>query len=494
MSPLFDTDSTTPPPSSEHPRLTEKALLQKYTVPGPRYTSYPAVPHWQSDLFSPSVWLDALCDALIQQDRPALSLYVHLPFCEQLCTFCGCIKRITKRHEVEAPYIEALLKEWQLYLTHIKQQLGGLPFEIKELHLGGGTPTFFSADHLQRLIEGLLEPVTVAPQFEGSVEGHPNFTSQAQLERLYQAGCRRISFGVQDYDPTVQATINRIQPYEQVQQVNEMARSIGFSSISHDLIYGLPKQRLDTILETIDKTIALKPDRLSFYSYAHVPWIKGVGQRGFSEADLPDSELKRRLYEEGKRVFLSNGYHEIGMDHFALPTDSLYKALNRGQLHRNFMGYTHNNTPITIGLGASAISDIGTAYAQNSKSVTPYQQSLERGVLPLFRGHLLSSEDRYIKNHILNIMCHYKTQWHSSAPPFFQAGIERLAPLLTDQLIEISSQHGVEQLTVTTRGKPFLRNICMALDAHLEDHAQQKAVPVTEQTSTKEPPQFSSTI
>ncbi|WP_245645676.1 coproporphyrinogen-III oxidase family protein [Niabella ginsenosidivorans] len=227
-----------------------------------------------------------------------ISVYIHLPFCESLCTFCACHKRITKRHDVELPYIQAVLKEWELY----RRLLAELPV-IRELHLGGGTPTFFSPQHLQLLLEDIFATARVVPDAESSFEGHPNSTTQEHLEVLYNLGFRRVSFGLQDYDPKVQKAIHRLQPFERVAAATDQARSAGYKSVSHDLVFGLPFQTWESMQQTIAQTIQLKPDRIAFYSYAHVPWIKGVGQRGVKDEDLPAPALKRQLYEEGKKCW-----------------------------------------------------------------------------------------------------------------------------------------------------------------------------------------------
>ncbi|RMG19798.1 MAG: oxygen-independent coproporphyrinogen III oxidase [Bacteroidetes bacterium] len=448
-----------------------QSLLQKYNVAGPRYTSYPTVPYWEAAAFSKTAWLQSMQRAFEESNESeGISLYIHLPFCENLCTFCGCHKHITKRHEeVEAPYIEAVLKEWELYL-----QLMGSPPSIREIHLGGGTPTFFSTRHLRMLIEGLLKKAVLRPQHELSFEGHPNHTSQEQLQCLYELGFRRCSFGVQDYDPIVQRTINRIQPYEYVKRVTEWAREIGYTSVSHDLVFGLPKQRMQSIVDTIHKTNTLLPDRISFYSYAHVPWIKGVGQRGFDENDLPKDAEKRALYEKGKEMFAQMGYVEVGMDHFALKTDSLYQAMVSGRLHRNFMGYTSGKTQLMIGLGMSAISDSWYCFAQNVKSVKDYQQQLQAGEIPVFRGHLLNEEDLVLRQHVLNLMCYFKTSWKEPARwvPFLQGVEDRLAEMQRDGLVKLEEQ-GV---SITPQGIPFIRNACMAFDARLQRNKPQTQI------------------
>jgi oxygen-independent coproporphyrinogen-3 oxidase len=269
----------------------DSKLIQKYNVPGPRYTSYPTVPYWDAAKFDIIAWKKSLAESATNHREEGISLYIHLPFCERLCTFCGCIKRITKNHQVEEPYVDTLLHEWQMYID-----LLGFAPEVKELHLGGGTPTFFEPKNLQRLLSTILNSANVR-DIEISFEGHPNNTTYEHLQVLYDLGARRVSFGVQDYDPIVQKAINRIQPFENVKRVHHDARQIGYQSISHDLVFGLPHQHEKAVMDTIEKTMELSPDRISFYSYAHVPWIKGIGQGGFDENDLPKDVEKRKLYE-----------------------------------------------------------------------------------------------------------------------------------------------------------------------------------------------------
>lgn len=438
------------------------SLIQKYNVPGPRYTSYPTVPYWNDQAFSLELWQQTLKRAFDESNASeGISLYIHLPFCESLCTFCGCHKRVTKRHEMEQPYIQAVLKEWDLYC----QLLQDRPM-IKEIHLGGGTPTFFSAEHLAELIQGILAKAEIAPQHEFSFEGHPNNTTREHLQTLYDLGFRRVSYGVQDYNLNVQKAIHRIQPFEHVEQVTRWAREIGYESISHDLVFGLPFQSLEDVLNTIEKTNSLSPDRLAFYSYAHVPWIKGNGQRGFKDQDVPKDDVKRTLYEEGKKRLLAHGYHEIGMDHFALEHDSMYQSFQQGSLHRNFMGYTSSKTKVMIGLGLSSISDSWYSFAQNEKTLEDYYARLEQNQIPVFKGHILSQEDLIIRQHILNLMCTFKTSWEdpSMAFPELSEVLSQLEEMQQDGLLVLQPQ-GIQ---ITEQGKPFIRNICMAFDLHLK--------------------------
>lgn len=439
-----------------------KTLVHKYNVAGPRYTSYPTVPYWNIDSFSLQEWKDSLRRSFYESNASeGLSLYIHLPFCESLCTFCGCHKRITKRHEVESPYIKAVLNEWELYLSLLEAK----PV-IKELHLGGGTPTFFSPDNLRFLISEVLKTATLAEDYEFSFEGHPNNTTSEHLQVLYDLGFRRVSFGVQDYNLKVQKAINRIQPFENVKRVTDLARKIGYTSVGHDIIFGLPFQTEADVIATISKTETLMPDRIAFYSYAHVPWIKGNGQRGFKDEDLPSGASKRQQYETGKLLLEKLGYTEIGMDHFALKDDTLYQAMETETLHRNFMGYTASKTQAMIGLGVSSISDSWYGFAQNVKSIEEYYHLVDQGIVPVYRGHILNSEDLIIRKHILNLMCNFKTSWHNADMDFNELPdvLIKLKEFEQDNLLEFSNK----QITVTKKGKPFIRNICMAFDLLLQ--------------------------
>lgn len=438
------------------------SLIQKYNVAGPRYTSYPTVPYWEEASFSLQQWKQTLKRSFDESNHvEGISLYIHLPFCESLCTFCGCHKKVTKRYDVEQPYIQAVLKEWDLYC----QLLADRPI-IKEIHLGGGTPTFFSVEHLQQLIQGVLAKANIADGYEFSFEGHPNNTTRDHLQALYELGFRRVSYGVQDYNETVQKAIHRVQPFENVEKVTQWAREIGYTSISHDLVFGLPFQNLADVLHTIDLTNTLMPDRLAFYSYAHVPWIKGNGQRGFKDHDVPKDGMKRTLYEEGKKQLLAHGYHEIGMDHFALDRDEMYQAFHAGTLHRNFMGYTSSKTQVMIGLGLSSISDSWYSFAQNEKNLDAYYTCLENDEIPVVKGHVLSVEDLKIRQHILNLMCTFQTSWSDQAMDFAERGdvIQQLVEMQHDGLLNIEA----DRIVITEQGKPFVRNICMAFDLHLK--------------------------
>lgn len=450
------------------------SLIDKYNIPGPRYTSYPTVPYWDESSFSAEKWKQTVIKSFNESNaEEGISIYIHLPFCEALCTFCACHKRITKQHSVEIPYLESILKEWNLYLELLKSEDKNTPTlphfntripKIKELHLGGGTPTFFSPQNLKTLLEGIFSTVEIAEHPEFSFEGHPNNTTREHLQTLYDLGFRRASFGVQDYDLKVQKAINRIQPFENVERVTNWAREIGYKGVSHDLVFGLPFHTWEKMEHTIRKTLELKPDRLAFYSYAHVPWMKGVGQRGFDENDLPSGEEKRKLYENGKKLLEELGYIEVGMDHFSLEHDDLYQSLTHKKLHRNFMGYTSSKTQLMIGLGMSSISDSWYAFAQNVKTVEEYQKMVEEGVIPVVKGHILSDEDLTMRRHILNLMCQLETTFENkNAIPELENAFEKLTEMEKDELVEINDN----QIKITEKGRAFTRNVAMVFDLRM---------------------------
>ncbi|WP_010520768.1 oxygen-independent coproporphyrinogen III oxidase [Aquimarina agarivorans] len=437
-------------------------LVSKYNVAGPRYTSYPTVPYWENDTFSLKLWKQTLLKSFEESNSSeGISLYIHLPFCESMCTFCGCNKRITKNHTVEIPYVNSILKEFELYCD-----LFGKKPIVKQIHFGGGTPTFFSPEHLEYLLLGIFSRAKKADVFEFSFEGHPNNTTKEHLETLYKNGFERVCYGVQDYNPKVQEAINRIQPFENVARATITARKIGYKSVGHDIIYGLPFQTEVDVKNTIEKTIELSPDRIAFYSYAHVPWIKGNGQRGYNETDLPTPQQKAMQYKLGKKMLLKADYIEIGMDHFALKTDNLYIAQQEKTIHRNFMGYSSNKTQLMIGLGVSSIGDSWYSFVQNVKNVEEYQKLVDDRIFPVFRGHILNEEDLIIRQHILNLMCQFETSWDTQNTYFNELPevLIKLEELAKDGLIEFQ----YKKLIVTEKGRPFVRNICLPFDLRLQ--------------------------
>jgi len=442
--------------------MDKAALIQKYNVPVPRYTSYPTVPMWNYQDNHIEKWKDIVQRTFKETNQSkGISIYIHLPFCESLCTYCGCTKMITKNHKVEDNYIKSLLSEWAHYL-----QLFDEPPRIQQIHLGGGTPTFFSPNNLERLIQNLLEPAEIMEDREFSFEGHPNNTTSAHLEVLAKLGFNRLSLGVQDFDIKVQTAINRIQPYKSVVDTTIAARKNGYNSINYDLIYGLPYQTLEVIRDTFTKVIDLKPERIAFYSYAHVPW-KQRGQRLYSHVDLPDNEYKRKLYEAGRDMLLQAGYKEIGMDHFALPNDEMYIAQIEGRLHRNFMGYTVSHTDLLIGLGVSSISDSKYAYSQNTKKIREYERMIHENQMPIFNGHILSKSELLTRKIIQNIIIRGTTTWADYN--LKSLSNEKRAKLkeMQDEGLLIYNKNG---LKVTAEGMTFVRNICAIFDDSQKDN------------------------
>ncbi len=441
-------------------------LLAKYDVPGPRYTSYPTVPYWTKAPTSEE-WLTHLEKAIARSTAAGegASLYLHIPFCKSLCHYCGCNTFISRDASVSEPYVDDLLTEWSLYA----ERLGKV--KVNEVHLGGGTPTYLTAAQLQRLLGGLFSQMELGPDAELSIEVDPRTTQADQLEVLAKLGFRRISLGIQDFDPTVQHAVNRTQSVEQVREVTETARRLGFTSINYDLIYGLPKQTADSVLRTIETVKGLRPDRIAFYGYAHVPWMKAV-QRRFEDSDVPGGTEKRRLYELGRDALEAAGYREIGLDHFALEGDGLWKAYGEGKLHRNFMGYTERRTMPIFGLGVSSIGDTWTAYAQNEKTVPEWHARLAKGELPIVRGHVLTDEDQVLRRHILAVMTQFETDWSGDRVEYLGEVPQKLTEMARDGLIEMRSG-GVH---VTDAGKPFVRNVCMALDARLARQAPDRPI------------------
>ena len=433
------------------------SLIRKYNVAVPRYTSYPTVPNWKTSEFDQHEYITHFKEGLKAANHEGISLYIHLPYCESLCTYCGCNTRLTVNHQVEGPYIDALLKEWLIYRSMFETKP-----RIAEIHLGGGTPTFFSVAQLKRLVNGLLENSEVAEDASFSFEAHPANTTDEHLTELKTLGFDRLSLGVQDFDPKVQAAINRKQTPEDVARVTTKARALGYRSVNFDLVYGLPFQTLDGVLNAVDEVINLKPDRIAFYSYAHVPW-KRPGQRAYDESDLPKGKAKLDLFIQGRKKLMEAGYHAIGFDHFALDSDSLYKSYESGTMHRNFMGYTDRKTEYLIGLGASSISDIGSAFAQNAKSVEGYLKKVNESTLPLVKGHLLTVDEKMIRQHILNLTCKHRTSWAFGSKgerEYMRDRLSKLRDADSDQLVE----YGMDWIRLTEKGRYFVRNICSAFD------------------------------
>ncbi|MES3039074.1 MAG: oxygen-independent coproporphyrinogen III oxidase [Bdellovibrionota bacterium] len=440
-------------------------LFSKYDVPAPRYTSYPTVPYW-SVTPTDYEWTAHMTRAL-ETPQGSYCLYLHIPYCETLCTFCGCNTSITKDHKKEKPYVDMILKEWEIYKEKVPLLMEK---PLREIHLGGGTPTFLSEEHLDQLLGKLLQGVRKDPNhFQGSIEVDPRRTRVTQLEVLRRHGISRISLGVQDFEPEVQRLVNRIQPYDITRNITVEARRLGFTSVNFDLIYGLAKQTPESMKRTTELTVELRPDRIALYSFALVPWIKPQ-QRLFKDEDLPVAAEKRKLYEIAREILLEAGYVEVGMDHFALPTDGLAKAITNKTLHRNFMGYTDVRTDVLLGLGVSSISETPWSFHQNEKVLSQYEQKLNSSEVPTLRGHVLSEEDRTHRALILELMTRgsvglLNSQQELQAQDF-------LKEMISDGLVEVKNM----SVKVTEKGKPFLRNICVFFDMHLRRNQPQTRI------------------
>jgi oxygen-independent coproporphyrinogen-3 oxidase len=353
--------------------------------------------------------------------------------------------------------MEMLYREHEAYLTKIPQ-LKESP--LQQFHFGGGTPTFLSPKNLQMLAKNLMSNKVIPKNFHGSFEVDPRRTTAEHLQRLFDVGFTRVSLGVQDFDPEVQRLVHRVQPFEMTQKLTEEARSIGYRSVNFDLIYGLPTQNEEKIMDMMEKTWRLRPDRIALYSLAIVPWIKPA-QKLFKDEDLPKGEEKRRLYEISRGFLIDKGYVEIGMDHFALPEDPLSKSDAAGQLHRNFMGYVEDRTQVLLGLGVSSISETPDCFHQNEKALPVYERRVNQGEIPTLRGHKLTEEDQVRREQILNFMTRGRVAFVDDEQK--RKVTERLQEMITDQLVKIDN----DELVLTPQGKPFLRNACVALDERL---------------------------
>ncbi len=429
-------------------------LFYKYDVPVPRYTSYPTVPYW-TDSPTTAEWIQSLNRAY--KDHPLWSLYVHIPYCETLCTFCGCNTSITKNHKREEPYIEMVLREFEAYKKQVPDLMKS---PMQQFHFGGGTPTFLSPKNLQMLASKLMDGFEIPKNFHGSIEVDPRRTTKEHLQRLRDIGFSRVSLGVQDFDAEVQRLVHRVQPFEMTQKLTEQARELGYNSINFDLIYGLPTQNEEKIMSMMEKTWELKPDRIALYSLAIVPWIKPA-QKLFKDEDLPRGREKRRLYEISRQFLLSKGYVEIGMDHFALPQDPLSVSDAQSRLHRNFMGYVEERTQVLLGLGVSAISETPDCFHQNEKALPVYERRVGIPEIPTLRGHKLTAEDQVRREQILNFMTRGRVELVDEAQKKNVADL--LAEMIRDELVLIDGN----ELVLTKKGKPFLRNACVALDERL---------------------------
>ena len=444
--------------------LISTELLKKYDVPVPRYTSYPTVPFWSSTPTSQE-WLQSL-DRAFQNANVSWALYMHIPFCETLCTYCGCNTVIGRSHKIEEPYVRHLHQELELYSNGVSN-LRSRP--LKQLHLGGGTPTFLSAPNLDKLLDGILKNLKVAANLEASVEVDPRRTNRSQLEVLRHFGFSRVSMGVQDFSPEVQRLVNRIQPKEKTAELTRVARELGYESVNYDLIYGLPSQTPESFLRTVIDTIELRPDRIALYSLAVVPWVKPQ-QRLFREQELPSGVTKWKLYELASEQFLKHGYVQIGMDHFALPNEALARACDNKTMRRNFMGYTEHKTDVLLGLGVSAISETPDCFHQNEKVLSRYENCVNKGYLPTLRGHKLDDEDRRCREQILQFMTQGRVDFQNDEQKLDVTKF--LSSMFVDELVRVDGA----TLILTEKGRPFLRNACVAFDMRLRRHSPEAQV------------------
>ena len=438
-------------------------LLEKYDQPGPRYTSYPTAPHFSPE-FDEAAYRQRLELAARQTEDP-LSMYVHLPFCEARCTFCGCNVVISPHRGPEVAYLEAVEAEVDLLSESLTSRN-----ILNQLHWGGGTPTYLSPAQCRQLFEAITSRFELSPDAEVALEIDPCVTTMEHLATLRGLGFNRLSMGLQDLDPTVQEAVQRVQPLELTREHIEEARRLGFTSVNVDLIYGLPLQTEDSFRRTVSRVIdELNPDRVACFSYAHVPWIK-PHQKQLEGGLMPGGWEKFRLFVSAAEEFTAAGYRFIGFDHFARPDDELAVALDQDRVHRNFMGYTVQPASDQVGVGVSSIGDIAGCYAANEKKLAKYQKRCKESSLPIERGILRSPEDELRRTMIHQIICTLKLDFDWIAERYsldprvhFAAALEALEEMAADGLVEVGNT-GIE---VTNRGRFFLRNLCMPFDSYL---------------------------
>ncbi len=444
-------------------------LLRRYDRPGPRYTSYPTAPQF-SNRFGESDLREAVAMSNGDPIPRWLSLYVHVPFCTSPCFYCGCNRIITREKSRADSYLARLYREIDL-----TAQLFDRDREVIQLHFGGGTPNFLSPAQLREVVDTLRRQFHFSESEDRdiSIELDPRFVTPAEIAELADIGFNRASFGVQDFDPEVQKAVNRIQSVEETRAVVEACRASGFRSVNVDLIYGLPKQTRTGFAQTLDTIVAMRPDRIAVYSYAHMPQLFKP-QRQLNADDLPDPETKLALLQLAIEKLTDAGYVYIGMDHFALPGDELAQAQARGGLHRNFMGYTTHADSDLVGLGVSAISHIGNSFSQNPRDLTSWQHALDEGHLPVFRGMHLNEDDQLRADLIQRLMCQgeipvtaLERRYGIEFDLYFADALDRLQPLIADELVRIEPG----RIVVTSRGRLLLRNIAMCFDRYLEKPA-----------------------
>jgi len=448
----------------------DPVLIRKYDVSGPRYTSYPTADRFV-EAFGEGEARQWLGKRNIGGIAQPLSLYVHLPFCESICFYCGCNKVVTRDHSRSAKYIKYLEKE----LALLAPLLAG-DRRICQVHWGGGTPTFLGRDEMSGLVAAIDARFKRSPDFECAIEVDPRHAPAGTMEFLARLGFNRVSIGVQDFDADVQKAVHRIQPEEMTRAVVGEARANGFGSVNFDLIYGLPKQTLDSFNRTLDKVIALDPDRIALYSYAHLPTVFKP-QRRILPADLPSAETKLQILTLAIGRLTRAGYVYIGMDHFARPDDELAIAQRQGRLQRNFQGYSTFPESDLIGLGISAISKVGPTYYQNQKRLDEYYAALDTGRLPVARGIELTQDDLVRRAAIQALACHFRLSIESledaylvDFPTYFARELKDLKRLQDEGLVDVTP----EWISVTPRGRLLVRIVCMVFDRYLRE-AQARA-------------------
>jgi oxygen-independent coproporphyrinogen III oxidase len=450
---------------SERIRDIDRAFLDRYDLVGPRYTSYPTAPEWSEAVDARAFERHLAETKKDWQGRP-LSIYLHIPFCEEHCTFCACNVIISpKGREVSEPYLTKLEREIELHAA-----LSDPNRPVVQFHWGGGTPTYLDAEQLEQTHEAVASRFRFAAGCEKSIEIHVSVTSDEQLRTLARLGFNRISMGVQDFNERTQAAINRHQSYERTRDITELSRSLGFRGINYDLVYGLPYQTETTFGETLDRVFELRPDRLALYNFAFLP-ERLAHQRVIDPATLPDAETKFRIFLEAYDRFREEGYEYIGMDHFALPDDELARAFADGSLHRNFMGYTTQAGSDLIGMGVSSISSVGNMYAQNVKKLTRYSAALDEGRLPTERGFVLNEDDLIRRRVIQDLMCRrtlcksdYRDSFGIDFDDYFAEELHALDPLMRDELLANTS----DALDLTFLGRLLNRNIAMIFDTYFQ--------------------------
>ena len=442
-------------------------LLRRLDTNGPRYTSYPTADRFHEG-YTAAHYEQALAAraALSRLNAaPPLALYVHLPFCESVCYYCACNKVVTRHHERAAEYLDALEREIGLH-----EHALGVRQRVTQLHFGGGTPTFMSDAELSRLMAALGLAFELAPDAECSIEVDPRTATPLRLQHLAALGFNRISFGVQDFDPDVQLAVHRVQPFEQVEALMKSAREIGFASINVDLIYGLPKQQPENFARTIARVIAIAPDRIALYGYAHLP-ERFKPQRRIVSADLPDGAARLAMLGHAIAAFDGAGYDYIGMDHFATPHDELAIAKREGSLHRNFQGYTTQPECDLLGLGVSAIGRIGATHAQNAKTLDAYYHAIHQGRFATVRGLELDADDLLRRKIIMDLMCRgrfdfaeVRAEFGIEVPLFFADELKRLAPLAAHGLVRLRD----DAVEVTDAGWYVVRAVAMVFDRYIQ--------------------------